>query len=138
MEPSKLVALFVFNPQLGGEMTEGKKILYFYPRTPLNVQKQYVGVSEGMIQFCRCVRPPPWHPDQPDRPWQRPDSNTALLLFPLPSPQRFLRRRSSTHGAQPEAPLQLPALRTKLLDGSRGLESSEALKEPEGRGRDPR
>lgn len=51
--PSSLTALFVFNPTLGEEETEHRKILYFTPKLELNAQKDYVGISEGLINFTR-------------------------------------------------------------------------------------
>jgi hypothetical protein len=51
-------AFFLFNPLLGDEATEGRKILYFHPpETDLNVQKDYVGISEGLIAFTRDFSP---------------------------------------------------------------------------------
>lgn len=47
IEPSALAAFFVFNPLLGDEDTEGRKILYFYPPFDVNVKKDYVGIAEG-------------------------------------------------------------------------------------------
>ncbi len=52
--PSELAAFFVFNPNLGDEDTEGDKILYFYPPSvPIDIQKDYVGLTEGLINFTR-------------------------------------------------------------------------------------
>ena len=53
--PSSLAAFFVFNPTLGDENTEDRKILFFYPRIDLNLQKDYVGLSEGLINFTRYI-----------------------------------------------------------------------------------
>ncbi len=46
-----LEAMYFFNPTLGGESTEHLKILYFYPDLELDKQKDYVGISDGMIGF---------------------------------------------------------------------------------------
>jgi len=51
--PSSLAALYVFNPTLGEEETEHRKILYFAPKLELNAQKDFVGISEGLIAFTR-------------------------------------------------------------------------------------
>jgi len=49
-----LDSFFVFNPTLGGELTEGEKILYYHPNTTeLNKQKTFVGLVEGLSGFCR-------------------------------------------------------------------------------------
>ena len=50
---SALSAFFLFNPTLGEEATEGRKILFFYPPMDLNSQKDYVGLSEGLINFTK-------------------------------------------------------------------------------------
>ena len=57
-QPSILEALFVFNPTLGDENTEGEKILSFWPpETDLNKQKDYVGLAEALHSFTRSVSP---------------------------------------------------------------------------------
>ena len=43
--------LFIYNPTLGNEFTEGEKILAFYPDIDFNNQKFYVGLCEGLIAF---------------------------------------------------------------------------------------
>jgi hypothetical protein len=53
-QASALKGFFVFNPLLGDESTEGLKILSFYPKNvDVDVQKTYVGLSEGLIAFTR-------------------------------------------------------------------------------------
>eukprot|EP00455_Lapot_gusevi_P005608 TRINITY_DN12406_c0_g1_i3.p1 TRINITY_DN12406_c0_g1~~TRINITY_DN12406_c0_g1_i3.p1 ORF type:complete len:497 (+),score=115.53 TRINITY_DN12406_c0_g1_i3:65-1492(+) len=59
-QPSNLTAFFVFNPLLGEEETEANKILSFFPKIDLEKQKNYVGLSEGLIAFTR-----DFSPDQP-------------------------------------------------------------------------
>lgn len=55
---SILQCIFFFNPLLGDEATEGRKILYFYPNDMnLNIQKDYVGLTEGLINFTRDFSP---------------------------------------------------------------------------------
>lgn len=46
-----LAGFFVFNPSLGHEDTEGEKILAFYPDADINLQKDYVGISEALLAF---------------------------------------------------------------------------------------
>jgi hypothetical protein len=53
--PSNLAALFVFNPLLGDEMTEGLKILSFNPKIDIDLQKTFVGLTEGLVAFTRFV-----------------------------------------------------------------------------------
>jgi len=49
-----LECFFVFDPSLGDEETEGEKILYFFPpNIDLNRQKDYVGISEALVNFSR-------------------------------------------------------------------------------------
>jgi hypothetical protein len=56
VDPSALEALYVFNGSLGDEDTEGNKILYFFPDSvPINTQKDYVGISEGLIGMTKYV-----------------------------------------------------------------------------------
>eukprot|EP00954_Amorphochlora_amoebiformis_P010867 848606-Amorphochlora_amoeboformis.AAC.2 len=50
-----LGALFVFNPTLGEEDTENRKNLFFHPDIDLNRQKDYIGLTEGIINFTRIV-----------------------------------------------------------------------------------
>ena len=53
--PSALEGIYFWNPTLGGESTEHKKILFFHPPTvELDRQKDYIGMCEGMIGF-RCA-----------------------------------------------------------------------------------
>ena len=50
--PPSLLSLFVFNPSLGNEDTESAKLLYYYPpSTPLNSQKDAVGLIEAICGF---------------------------------------------------------------------------------------
>jgi hypothetical protein len=58
--PSSLEAIYFFNPTFGGENTEHLKILYFHPELKLDKQKDYVGISEGMLGFTR-----EFSPDEP-------------------------------------------------------------------------
>ncbi len=51
--PSSLAGLFVFNPTLGDEATEGLKILTFHPKIDIDRQKTYVGLTEGLVAFTR-------------------------------------------------------------------------------------
>jgi len=70
--PSSLHALFVFNPELGEEATEARKLLYFFDNRPdtvhrlhngqpnyvdLNYQKDLCGIAEGLIAFTRDFSP---------------------------------------------------------------------------------
>mmetsp|Transcript_23066 Transcript_23066/g.55849 ORF Transcript_23066/g.55849 Transcript_23066/m.55849 type:complete len:495 (+) Transcript_23066:155-1639(+) len=55
--PPSLAAFFVFNPTLGEEETEGRKNLFFYPDTDSNSQKDYIGLTEGIINFTRDFSP---------------------------------------------------------------------------------
>ncbi len=51
---SGLTCLFLFNPTLGDDDTEHRKILYFHPQSMhLNRQKDYVGLTEGLIAFTK-------------------------------------------------------------------------------------
>jgi hypothetical protein len=55
---SSLVGIFLFNPNLGNEDTESRKILYYYPPShSLNQQKDYVGLCEGIIAFTKEFSP---------------------------------------------------------------------------------
>ncbi len=70
--PSALHALFIFNPDLGEEATEARKLLYFFDNRPetvakleggqpnfvdLNYQKDLCGIAEGLIAFTRDFSP---------------------------------------------------------------------------------
>mmetsp|Transcript_13129 Transcript_13129/g.20822 ORF Transcript_13129/g.20822 Transcript_13129/m.20822 type:complete len:843 (-) Transcript_13129:31-2559(-) len=55
--PPTLGALFVFNPTLGEEDTENRKNLFFHPDIDLNRQKDYIGLTEGIINFTRDFSP---------------------------------------------------------------------------------
>jgi hypothetical protein len=70
--PSALHALFVFNPELGEEATESRKLIYFHDNRPetiarrqkgdvsyvdLNYQKDLCGIAEGLIAFSRDFSP---------------------------------------------------------------------------------
>lgn len=71
--PSSLHAFFVFNPLLGDEATEARKLLYFHDARPstihrrtagnepqfvdLNFEKDLCGVAEGLIAFTRDFAP---------------------------------------------------------------------------------
>ena len=58
LQPPSLSSLFVFNPQLGNEETESRKLLYFYPpSTPMNAQKDTVGLLEGLLAFTSELSP---------------------------------------------------------------------------------
>ena len=53
-QPASLLSLFVFNPTLGSEDSESRKLLYFYPpSTSMNAQKDIVGIIEGLSSFSR-------------------------------------------------------------------------------------
>ena len=59
-QPPALLHFFVFNPTLGNEETESKKLLYFYPpSTPVNTQKDLVGIIEGFFAFTSDLTPTP-------------------------------------------------------------------------------
>jgi vacuolar fusion protein CCZ1, animal type len=48
----KLRACYIFNPEWGSEFDEEKKIVYFYPPdTELDVQKNYIGLAEALVNF---------------------------------------------------------------------------------------
>lgn len=50
-----IAGLFVYNPTLGHEFSEGEKILAFYPNIDFDLQKQHVGLCEGLFSFTRYV-----------------------------------------------------------------------------------
>lgn len=56
-QPSSLSCFLVFNPTLGDEFSEEKKILACYPKQNVEVQKMHVGLSEGLIGFTREFSP---------------------------------------------------------------------------------
>mmetsp|Transcript_1187 Transcript_1187/g.1692 ORF Transcript_1187/g.1692 Transcript_1187/m.1692 type:complete len:583 (+) Transcript_1187:70-1818(+) len=56
-QPASLAAFFVFNPTLGEEQTEGRKNLFFHPNIDVNRMKDYIGLSEGIINFTRDFSP---------------------------------------------------------------------------------
>jgi len=55
--PPSLAAFFVFNPTLGEEETESRKNLFFHPPIDSNRQKDYIGLTEGLINFTRDFSP---------------------------------------------------------------------------------
>ena len=58
LQPPSLFCFFVFNPTLGNEETESRKLLYFYPpSTPMNAQKDHVGLIEGLLAFTSDLSP---------------------------------------------------------------------------------
>ena len=58
LQPPSLSCFFVFNPTLGNEETESRKLLYFYPpSTPMNAQKDHVGIIEGLLAFTSDLSP---------------------------------------------------------------------------------
>lgn len=50
-----VAGIFVYNPTLGHEFSEGEKILAFYPNIDFDLQKQHVGLCEGLCSFAGYV-----------------------------------------------------------------------------------